>query len=182
MTTVGISGTEFTIDGTPTHLGRTHEGHSVQGLLFNVRAVQAIYDDANPETRCHWAYPDSGVWDPERNVKEFCAALPSWRDHGVLACTVNLQGGGPLYVPEIYATYDNNGFTPQGALKPAYADRLARGLARGLRTFKDEMKGIKTDVAEPDKDDAKQLSNQSDQSNRLPNSDNSNNSSRQDHS
>ena len=50
---------------------------------------------------------------------------------------------------------------------------MARGLARGLRTFKDEMKGIKTDVEESDKDDAKQLSNQS---NQLPNSDNSDNS------
>ena len=52
---------------------------------------------------------------------------------------------------------------------------MARGLARGLRTFKDEMKGIKTDVEEPDKDDDKQLSNQSNQSKQLPNSDNANN-------
>ena len=29
-----------------------------------------------------WAYPDTGKWDPERNVREFLAALPEWRRHG----------------------------------------------------------------------------------------------------
>jgi hypothetical protein len=130
MTEVSIRGTEFLIDGQPTYAGRTCEGHSVQGLLFNVRAVQATFDDANPETRRHWAYPDTGEWDPQRNTDELCAALPSWRDHGILALTVNLQGGGPLYVPEIYAAYDNNGFTPQGALKPDYAQRLNQVIER----------------------------------------------------
>jgi hypothetical protein len=130
MTQVSISGTEFAIDGQPTYPGRTFEGHKIQGLLFNVRAVQATFDDANPATQGHWAYPDTGEWDPERNVSEFCAALPSWRDHGVLGFTVNLQGGGPLYVPEIYQHYDNNGFTPEGELKPAYADRVSQVLDR----------------------------------------------------
>jgi len=129
MTQVSVSGTEFLLDDRPTYEGRVFEGHRVQGLLFNVRAVQATFDDANPETRRHWAYPDTGEWDPERNVTEFCQALPSWRDHGVLAFTINFQGGGPLYVPEIYQNYDNNGFTPQGEVKPAYADRIARVLA-----------------------------------------------------
>jgi hypothetical protein len=41
-----------------------------------------------------WDYPD-GPWDPERNVREFLAALPAWRRCGLLAVTVNLQGGGP---------------------------------------------------------------------------------------
>ena len=126
MTTVGIQGTEFVIDGQPTYAGRTFEGQKIQGLLFNVRAVQAIYDDANPETRVHWAYPDTGVWDPDRNTDQFCDALPLWVAHGVLGFTVDLQGGGPLYVPEIYQHYDNNGFTPEGELKAAYADRLSR--------------------------------------------------------
>ena len=130
MTEVQISGTGFLLDGRPTYAGRTFEGQRVQGLLFNVRAVQATFDDANPQTRRHWAYPDTGVWDAERNVAEFCAALPSWREHGVLAFTVNFQGGGPLYVPEIYLHYDNDGFTPEGALKPACAGRMARVLAR----------------------------------------------------
>jgi hypothetical protein len=130
MTKLSISGTEFHINNRPTYAGREFEGHKVQGLLFNVRAVQATFDDANPATRKYWAYPDSATWDADRNTDEFCAALPSWRDHGVLAFTVNIQGGGPLYVPEIYQNYDNNGFTPDGELKPEYAARLEQVLAR----------------------------------------------------
>ena len=102
MTQVSISGLEFWLDGQPTYPGREHAGHPVQGLLFNVRGVQATFDDANPTTRHLWAYPDTGEWDPGRNVTEFCTAIPSWRDHGVLAFTINFQGGGPLYAPEIY--------------------------------------------------------------------------------
>lgn len=130
MTEISIHGADFSINGQPTYKGRMFEGHRVEGMLFNVRAVQALFDDANPETRPYWAYPDTDTWDPERNVAEFCAALAAWAAHGILAVTVNLQGGGPLYVPEIYRSYDNNGFTPQGALKPAYAARLERVLAR----------------------------------------------------
>ena len=77
MTTVGISGTEFTIDGQPTYAGRTFGGQMVQGMLFNVRAVQAMFDDANPATRDVWGYPDTGEWDPERDVTEFCQTLES---------------------------------------------------------------------------------------------------------
>ena len=130
MTQVSISGSEFKLDGVPTYSGRAFEGKRIQGLLFNVRAVQATFDDANPATRHHWAYPDTGQWDPERNTSDLCAALPSWLSHGVLAFTVNFQGGGPVYFPEIYQHYDNNGFTPEGELKPAYADRMAWVLAR----------------------------------------------------
>ncbi|MFP3897166.1 MAG: hypothetical protein ACLFV5_10085 [Anaerolineales bacterium] len=130
MTEISIRGTEFLLDGESTYTGRMFDGHRIQGLLFNVRAVQATFDDANPETRSNWAYPDTGVWDPQRNVREFCEALPSWRRHGVLAFTINVQGGGPLYIPEIYQNYDNNGFTPQGHLKAAYAGRMARVLER----------------------------------------------------
>ena len=89
---VSIRGRAFAIDGRSTYAGRAFEGHSVQGLLFDVGAVQATCDDANPETRRHWAYPESSVWDAECNVREFCEALPSWRDHGVLAFTVNIEG------------------------------------------------------------------------------------------
>ncbi len=130
MTEISIHGTDFYINDKPTYAERRFEGHRIEGMLFNVRAVQAIFDDANPETRAQWAYPDTGEWDPDRNTDEFCDALAEWADHGILAFTVNLQGGGPLYVPEIYRAYDNNGFTPQGELKPAYAARLEKVLAR----------------------------------------------------
>ncbi len=130
MTTVSFAGADVQIDGRPTYAGRSFEGQRVEGLLFNVRAVQAIFDDANPATRARWAYPDTGRWDPERNVDEFCEALAAWRRHGVLGVTVNLQGGGPTYTPEVYRNYVNNAFTAEGALKPDYARRLDRVLAR----------------------------------------------------
>lgn len=128
MTSVGVAGADFTVDGRPTYAGRSFDGSRIEGLLFNVRAVQATFDDANPATRRLWAYPDTGRWDPDRNVAELCAALPSWRDHGVLALTLNFQGGGPNYEPSVYASYDNNAFTPRGELKPDYADRMGRVL------------------------------------------------------
>ncbi len=130
MTIVSISGSEFLIADQPTYVDRFVEGHKVQGLLFNVRAVQATFDDANPGTRHLWAYPDTGEWDPERNVDEFCDALESWRDHGVLGFTINFQGGGAYFAPETYEQFDNNGFTSEGELKPAYASRIERVVAR----------------------------------------------------
>ena len=129
MTTVSIDGEKICIDGKPTYAGRTCEGLPVEGLLFNVRAVQSTFDDANLGTRHLWAYPDTSIWDPERNVREFMAALPQWRSHGVLGLTINFQGGGGRYVPEVYDTYINSGFTPEGEVVPAYADRINRVLA-----------------------------------------------------
>ena len=54
---VSIDGGAFTINGRPTYAGRAHEGHSIEGLLFNARLVHAIFDDENPETVDNWAIP-----------------------------------------------------------------------------------------------------------------------------
>jgi len=129
MTAVGIAGEDFLLDGAPTYAGRAFDGHRVEGLLFNARMVQALFDDRNPETRDRWAYPDTGVWDPERNVREFLAMLPEYRRHGLLAVALNLQGGSP----ESYSReqpWHNSAFTPDGDLDPAYLDRLRRVLDR----------------------------------------------------
>ncbi len=72
MTEITIHGPEFWIDGQPTYAGREYTGRKIQGLLFNVRAVQATFDDENPATRDYWAYPDTGVCDPDRNTDEVC--------------------------------------------------------------------------------------------------------------
>src|SRR5450755_3564263 len=70
-TEVSISGEQFFLNGKPTYAGRTYQGLKIEGLLMNVRAVQAIFDDLNPETRGRWVYPDTGKWDAERNTSEF---------------------------------------------------------------------------------------------------------------
>jgi hypothetical protein len=79
-TEVSIRGEQFLLNGKPTYAGRSYQGLKIEGLLMNVRAVQAIFDDLNPETRGRWAYPDTGIWDPERNTREFIAALPEWQE------------------------------------------------------------------------------------------------------
>lgn len=128
-TEISIRGPEFYINGKPTYAGRSYNGLKIQGLLMNVRAVQAIFDDLNPETRSKWAYPDTGKWDPERNVREFVAALPEWKRYGLLAFTVNLQGGSP----EGYSRaqpWENTAIDANGELRPEYMDRLARVIER----------------------------------------------------
>ena len=82
----------FTINGQPTYAGRTYRGWPIEGLLMNVRAVQATFDDINPETRDQWAYPDTGVWDPERNLSEFLAVLPGVARGGAAGVHRQLPG------------------------------------------------------------------------------------------
>ncbi|MCX6627479.1 MAG: hypothetical protein NTW28_07615 [Candidatus Solibacter sp.] len=128
-TAVSIRADQFFINDKPTYAGRFYKGMKIEGLLMNNRAVQGIFDDLNPQTRGKWAYPDTGKWDPERNTREFLAAMPEWRKHGLLAFTINLQGGSP----EGYSKsqpWENSGVDPDGNLRPAYMQRLARILDR----------------------------------------------------
>ena len=128
-TRVGIDGDRFTINGLPTYEGRSYEGHSIEGRLFNARFVHAAFDDENPDTVDNWAYPDTGVWDPERNVAEFCAAMPAWRAHGLRAFGTNLQCGSPEgYSDE--QPWIVSAYRPDGELKPEWMDRIRRVLDR----------------------------------------------------
>jgi hypothetical protein len=128
-TEVSIRGEQFLLNGKPTYPGRSYNGMPIEGMLMNIRAVQAIYDDKNPATRDKWAYSDTKKWDPQRNTREFIAALPEWRRHGVLAFTVNLQGGSPEgYSKE--QPWENTAIDPDGALRPDYMRRLEAVLDR----------------------------------------------------
>ncbi|HTR83906.1 MAG TPA: hypothetical protein VMI56_05480 [Reyranella sp.] len=149
---VTIEGGAFRIDGTPTYAGRSWKGHRIEGMLMNSRMANAIADDENPETRGAWSYAD-GPWDAERSTREFIAALPAYRAHGLLAVCLNLSGGSPQ-------GYSWNqpwkicGFNADGTINPAWAarlesviaatDRLGMAVILGLfygkqsGTFKDE--------------------------------------------
>lgn len=94
-TRVSIVEEAFHINERPTYAGREWQGKKIEGLLLNSRMVQATFDDLNTQTRQRWAYADTGVWDADRNLREFLAAMPEWRRHGLLGITVNLQGGSP---------------------------------------------------------------------------------------
>lgn len=128
-TRISIHGPDFHINDEPTYKGCIHEGRRIEGLLLNSRMVQAIFDDENPKTAAHWQYPDTKIWDPDRNTNEFCKALPIYREHGLLAVTVGLQGGGPVYNPEVYEHYINSAFEWDGSLKSTYFERLRKILA-----------------------------------------------------
>lgn len=127
-TVVGIHGSAFTINGQPTYAGRTYQGMPISGLLMNARLVQGTFDDLDPDTRPMWHYPD-GPWDPERNTDEFVAAMPSWHRAGLLGFTLNLQGGNPRGYGRDQP-WHNSALDPEGLLRPAYLDRLARILDR----------------------------------------------------
>ena len=128
QTVVSISGEQFYLNGAPTYAGRTWQGHRVEGLLFNSRMVQGIFDDDNPETVSRFQYPDTGVWDPERNTREFIEAMPDWKAHGMLAFTLNLQGGSPMGYGN--QGWRNSAFDTTGVLRPDYLARLQSILDR----------------------------------------------------
>jgi hypothetical protein len=122
-TEVAIRGDAFLINGKPTYAGRSWQGKKVEGLLFNSRMVQGIFDDLNPETRSRWNYPDTGRWDADRNTREFIQAMPTWREHGLLCFTIDLQGGSPEGYSRVQP-WHNSAITEQGALRGEYMARL----------------------------------------------------------
>ncbi len=155
-TTVSIDGDRWLINGEPTHPGRKYRGWKIEGLLLNSRMANGLFDDANKLTRPLWAYPDRGEWDPERNVGELIAMLPTYRSHGMTGLPVNLQGASPLGYyrtdgidrlmskirerhpgarqDDVWAglesvesqPWDSGAFTPGGDLRPAFVDRAGR--------------------------------------------------------
>ena len=129
QTSVSIVGREFHINGAPTYQGRHWRGHKIQGLLMNSRMVQGIFEDLNTNTVQRWAYPDTQKYDPERNTREFLAAMPGWRRHGLLAFTIDLQGGSP----EGYSReqpWHNSAIEADGSLRSNYMARLQRIIDR----------------------------------------------------
>lgn len=127
-TVLTIQGNQFFINGKLTYEGQEWEGHKVEGLLMNSRMVQGIFDDSNPETRDLFIYPDTKKWDPDRNTDEFVQAMEDWYKHGLLAFTINLQGGSPTGYGN--KNWNNSTFDEAGNLKPAYLSRLERILKK----------------------------------------------------
>ncbi|MBN1419707.1 MAG: hypothetical protein JXP34_13090 [Planctomycetes bacterium] len=137
---IAIEGESFRIDGHPTYEGRVYQGQRVEGLLFNLRAVNATFDDQNyPKRKVYetdggpvsFVYPDTGIWDPQRNLREFCDVLPVWRKHGLLAVTLNFQGGSPGIAPAPGATDQpvvNSAYKPDGSLDPEAAARMRKAI------------------------------------------------------
>ncbi|TMD83395.1 MAG: hypothetical protein E6I74_05330, partial [Chloroflexi bacterium] len=127
QTVVSIEGTRFLINGRLTSSGKPAEGQ-----LLNTRMAQAIFDDENPATVGNWAYPDTHIWDPQRNTNEFLAMVPTYAQHGIRMITVGLQGGCPAHTPPALTCPGGDhpwivsAFNPDGSLKPAWMTRLGQ--------------------------------------------------------
>ncbi|RAJ10260.1 hypothetical protein [Arenibacter echinorum] len=121
-TIVSIVEDQFFINGKPTYEGRYWQGHKVEGLLINSRMVQGIFDDIDSTTSKSFAYPDTKVWDADRNNREFVEAMPEWHSYGLNSFTLCMQGGGPAGYKG--KPYINPGFYEDGSLREPYMKRL----------------------------------------------------------
>jgi len=148
QTVISIDGTRFLINGQPTYKGRA----LVEGLLFNIRTVNATFDDtlgkvdwwdddgSRPEND-HARY---GAWTSPQsalaNTARFIEALPEYHDHGILAVNLNLQGGHPLngkpWIEQGHGSanarpnghrdfYHNSAFNADGSIDAQYAGRIS---------------------------------------------------------
>jgi hypothetical protein len=131
VTAVNIHEDQCLIDGKPTCKGLTWHGLKIEGLLMNGRMVQATFDDENPKTRHRWAYPDTGIDYPDRNTREFISTLPLYRDHGLLAVTVNFQEGSSVGYSKTQP-WMNAAFNSDGSFKPNYLNRMQRVITARL--------------------------------------------------
>ncbi len=110
-TAVSIDGARFRINGNLTYEGLNPEA---SGKLMNIRMVNSVFDDENPETR-----PEG--FDPEVNTDNFVKSMDEYKAKGILAFTINLQGGNPGYEGAI-----NSAFRSDASLKPGYMERVSR--------------------------------------------------------
>lgn len=90
--------------------GLTYPSTQAEGLLMNVRTVNAVFEDK----------ARSG-FDADENTSEFINKIPVYVAHGVRAFTINLQGGFPGYEGAI-----NSAFNPDGSLRKSYVQRVKR--------------------------------------------------------
>jgi hypothetical protein len=124
-TIVEIKGNMFYLNGKLTYENRFWQGNKIEGLLMNSRMVQGIYDDLNAETVQTWAYPDTKKWDPDRNTDEFVKNMKAWRSYGLLAFTINMQGGSPQGYSNAQP-WINSAFKEDGSLRADYMKRLSK--------------------------------------------------------
>ena len=151
QTTISFEGPRILINGRPTHERR----EIAEGLLFNVRTVNATFDDTLGEVS--WWHDDGsrpenghanyGPWrSPESataNTERFVQALPEYQAWGVSAVNLSFQGGHPLmskpWIEQGRGSagacenghrdfYHNSAFRADGSLDGAYAGRLASAI------------------------------------------------------
>lgn len=111
-TRIGIRGNCWTINGDP-----VLKGSPAEGLLMNVRMVNAVFEDEGPAG----AEALADDFDPGLNTNRFLEKLPEYMASGVRAFTISLQGGFPGYEGAV-----NSAFNADGSLREDYMERVAR--------------------------------------------------------
>jgi hypothetical protein len=124
-TLVTIKGEQFYINGKPTYENRKWNGYEIEGLLMNSRMVQGIFDDLNDTTRYKWIYPDTKKWDADRNTDEFINNMELWHSYGLMAFTINMQGGSPQGYSSSQP-WINTAYHEDGSLRKEYLGRLEK--------------------------------------------------------
>ena len=110
-TTVSIKNSDWFINGRI-----INENSPAEGLLMNVRMVNAVFEDSNPATKA-WTVG----FDPCKNVDNFIKKIPEYVHYGANAFVIGLQGGLPGYENAI-----NTAFTPEGYLTENYMRRVEK--------------------------------------------------------
>jgi CubicO group peptidase (beta-lactamase class C family) len=108
-THVSIVGDQWHINGRV-----TGPGAKAEGLLMNVRMVNATFEDRNDATR-----PQG--FDPDANANAFIRRIPDYARCGIRAVTLGLQGGHCGYEGAI-----NSAFHSDGSLREVDLQRVRR--------------------------------------------------------
>jgi hypothetical protein len=105
MTSISIAETGWQLNGEITYTGAKAEG-----LLMNVRMVNATFEDRNRSD-----------FDSDANTQAFMDHIADYGEHGIRAFTLCLQGGMPGYEDAL-----NSAFEPDGSLREGYLARVER--------------------------------------------------------
>ena len=99
QTRVAITGNKWIINGQPVLADSPAEG-----LLMNVRMVNAVFEDTGP-------YADDHLkgFDPETNTERFVQQIPEYVDHRARAFTISLQGDFPSNEGAVNSAYNADG-------------------------------------------------------------------------
>lgn len=88
----------------------------VQGTLPNLRSANGVFDDTTGKIK---DYDED--FDAQQNTDDFISHLPEYREHGLMATDVNLQGGNPGYDGA-----DNSAFNSDGSMRQEWFDRAGQ--------------------------------------------------------
>ena len=105
MTTIAIEGDQWLIDSEI-----TYPDTRCAGLLMNARMVNCTFEDTH-----------RADFDPDANTARLLEMIPQYRDCGVRAFTLCLQGGMPGYEGAVNSAYNRD-----GSLRADYMARIGR--------------------------------------------------------